>query len=152
MRDWTRTLRRASYRGVSFWVESDDLSGGKRLAVHEHAGGKSGVIEELGLMTRAFDVTAYLVSDTADIQARIFLAAMEADGPGILTLPLDPGFMATVQNFRRSRTKNVNGYIGWDVTFLPNAAPSGAVLSIGDVSVAFSANIGPVSLELSAFF
>ncbi|MGO7565260.1 DNA circularization N-terminal domain-containing protein, partial [Rhizobium johnstonii] len=57
MRNWQKTLRPASYRGVSFLVDYDDLSGGKRLALHEYDGGRSTTVEELGLRTSVFDVT-----------------------------------------------------------------------------------------------
>lgn len=151
MRDWPKTLRRASYRGVPFWVEFDELSGGKRLALHEYAGGRQTVVEELGLMTSAFDVTMYVVSDEADTEAKSLTTAFLADGPGYLILPIDGGMMATAHSFRRAREKNRNGYIGFDVTFIPFSNEGGASLSIANVNVAATLNIGPVSIELSAF-
>ncbi|MDD1499809.1 DNA circularization N-terminal domain-containing protein [Agrobacterium sp. CNPSo 3708] len=152
MRDWPRTLRLASYRGVPFWVEYDDLSGGKRLALHEYAGGRQTVVEELGLATSAFDATIYVVGDDADIAAHNLSAAFLASGPGYLILPIDGGMLATAQNFRRSREKSRNGYIGFEVTFVPSSNEVGGSLSIGNVNVAATFNIGPVSVELSAFF
>lgn len=152
MRDWAKTLRRASFRGVPFWVETDGLSGGKRLALHEYAGGRHTVVEELGLMTSAFDVTMYVVSDLADLEAKVLTAAFQADGPGYLVLPIDGGMLATAQAFRRSRDKSRNGYIAFDVTFIPFFNDGGLVLSIANVSLAATLNIGPVSLELSVHF
>ncbi|KAA3510099.1 DNA circularization N-terminal domain-containing protein [Agrobacterium rosae] len=152
MRDWPRTLRRASYRGVSFWVEYDDLSGGKRLALHEYAGGRRTEVEELGLSTSTFDVTMYVVGDEADADALALTAAFLASGPGYLVLPIDGGMLATAQAFRRSRDKNRNGYIAFDATFVPSSNEAGSVLTIGDVNVAATLNLGPVSLELSVHF
>ncbi|MGO7565230.1 hypothetical protein ACC754_39440, partial [Rhizobium johnstonii] len=38
------------------------------------------------------------------------------------------------ENFRRSRGKDRNGYVGFDVSFIPSSNDAGAVLSIGDVT------------------
>lgn len=152
MRDWQKTLRRASYRGVAFWVDYDDKSGGKRLALHEYAGGRNTIVEELGLVTSAFDVTLYLVSDTADLQATSLEAVMLADGPGLLTLPIDGSFLATVQGFRRSRSKDRHNYIGFDVTFIPVLNEAGAVLSIGDVMSAVASGLAAAAAQFAKFF
>ena len=151
MRDWKKTLRRASYRGVAFWVDYDDKSGGKRLAKHEYAGGKAPVIEELGLMTTNFDVTLYIAGETADLEAPGLEAVMLADGPGLLTLPIDGSFLATAEGFRRSRSKDRFNYIGFDVTFIPAAAEAGAVLSIGDVT-SVVANLASAAIQFARLF
>ncbi|MBB2841467.1 UNVERIFIED_ORG: prophage DNA circulation protein [Rhizobium etli] len=152
MRDWTKTLRAASYRGVAFFVDYDDLSGGKRLALHEHAGGRQTVIEELGLATSLFDVTAYLLGDEADGRALALQGALRADGPGFLILPMDGAMMATAQNFRRSRSKDRNGYVAFDISFIPAANDSGGVLSIGDVSATVAAGFVAAAARFAAFF
>jgi prophage DNA circulation protein len=151
VRDWQRTLRPASYRGVPFFVDFDDLSGGKRLALHEYAGGRQTVVEELGLTTSTFDVTIYLLGDAADAQALALQAAMLADGPGFLILPMDGGLMATAQGFRRSRGKDRNGYVGFDVTFIPSSNEAGEVLSIGDVTATVAAGLAAAAVQFARF-
>ncbi|MDI7864293.1 DNA circularization N-terminal domain-containing protein [Rhizobiaceae bacterium n13] len=152
MRDWAKTLRRASYRGVEFWVEFEDLSAGKRLALHEYAGGRQTVVEELRLATPAYGLTIYLVSDLADIEAQALSAAMLADGPGYLMLPIDGGMMATAQDFRRSRGKDRHGYISFDVTFVPTFGPGGAALSVGDVASAVAAGFAAAAAQFAKLF
>jgi len=152
LRNWQKTLRSASYRGVSFFVDYDDLSGGKRLALHEYAGGRQTAIEELGLSTSAFDVTLYLLGDASDAQALALQAVMLADGPGFLVLPMDGGMLATAQGFRRSRSKDRGGYVGFDVTFIPSSNEVGAVLSIGDVSAAVAAGMAAAASQFANFF
>ena len=152
MRNWQKTLRPASYRGVSFFVDYDDLSGGKRLALHEYAGGRQTVVEELGLSTSAFDVTLYHLGDASDTQALALQAAMLADGPGFLILPMDGGMLATAQGFRRSRGKDRNGFVGFDVTFIPSSNEVGAVLSIGDVSATVAAGMAAAAAQFARFF
>lgn len=152
MRNWQKTLRPASYRGIPFLVDYDDLSGGKRLALHEYAGGRQTIVEELGLATSVFDVTLYLLGDLADAQALALQAAMLADGPGFLMLPIDGGMLATAQNFRRSRGKDRNGYIAFDVSFIPASNDVGSVLSIGDVTATVAAGIAAAAAQFARFF
>ncbi|MBD9445757.1 MULTISPECIES: DNA circularization N-terminal domain-containing protein [unclassified Rhizobium] len=152
MRDWTKTLRRASYRGVEFWVDYEDLSGGKRLAIHQYAGGRQTLVEELGLATTAYGLTIYFVSDVADAEAKLFSAAMLSDGPGYLILPIDGGMMATAQDFRRSREQLRNGYIGFDVTFIPSLTDGGRALSIGDVSAAVASGFAAAAAQFAKLF
>lgn len=152
MRDWSKSLRRASYRGVEFWVDFEDLSAGKRLALHEYAGGRQTVVEELGLATAAYGLTIYLVNDLADIEAQALSAAMLADGPGYLILPIDGGTMATAQDFRRSRGKDRHGYIGFDVTFIPTVNDTGITLSIGDVTAAVANGFAAAAAQFAKLF
>lgn len=152
MRDWTKTLRRASYRGVPFWVDWDDFSGGKRLALHEKAGGRTTDIEELGLLTPQFDITAYLVGDLADAQALALQTACLADGPGRLVLPIDGGMMASCSTLRRSRQKDRMGYIAFDASFTPWQAGVGAILSPADIAVAVSNGFAAAASQMASLF
>ena len=68
-RDWLNSLWPASYKGVPFQVDSDSEKGGRRKAVHQFPGRDDYFIEDLGGDKREFSVTAYLASDTADIDA-----------------------------------------------------------------------------------
>lgn len=137
MRNWQRDLRKASFRGVPFWVEADAASGGKRIARHEYAGGRRTTLEEMGLQTAAHDVTAYLLGDLSDAQAKALQTACLASGPGRLVLPIDGGFLARVENFSRSRERDRQGYIAFGFTAIPESNEAGAVLGLGDVTAAF---------------
>lgn len=152
MVDWKKRLRRASFRGVSFWVDTDDLYGGKRLAVHEVAGGKIATIEELGLKAGSVDVSAYLVGDLSSVQSAALLAAVQADGPGRLVLPLDGGLLATVEDFHRSRQKDRQGYIAFDLRFVLQSVSVSTGLTIGDVSATISLNFATASVQFSLMF
>ncbi|KQV27603.1 hypothetical protein ASC97_04290 [Rhizobium sp. Root1203] len=137
MRNWQRDLRAASFRGVRFWVDLEALSGGKRIARHEYAGGRRTILEEAGLATATYDVTAYLLGDGSDLQAKSLEVACLAIGPGRLVLPIDGGFMAYVENFSRSRERDRQGYIAFGFAAIPLSNEAGATLGLGDVSEAF---------------
>ncbi|CVI59543.1 DNA circularization N-terminal domain-containing protein [Agrobacterium leguminum] len=148
MRDWASTLRPASFRGVRFWVDYEDLTGGKRLARHEYAGGRRTRMEEMGLKTPSFSVTAYLLGDTSDVSATLLSTACTAAGPGRLVLPIDAGQLAYIEDFHRSRERDRRGYIAFDFVAIPASGEILPLLGIVDVDTAF---LGLVSDAASAF-
>lgn len=152
MRDWGSTLRRASFRGVSFWVEYEDLSGGKRLARHEYAGGKRTRMEEMGLKTPAFGVTAYLLGDGSDVSAALLASACLAAGPGRLVLPMDAGQLAYVEDFHRSRERDRRGYVAFEFTAIPASGEILPSLSLADVDTIFLAALSAAASSFGRFF
>ena len=152
MRDWKKSLRAASFRGVRFWVEADEFAGGKRLATHEYAGGRRTYLEEMGLTTSAFTVTAYLLGDESDAQTMKLVQAAQAAGPGRLVLPLDKGQMAYVIDFRRSRQRDRAGIIGFDFTAIPYSNTTGTVLGVADMTAAVLSDVVGAAAGLARFF
>ncbi|CUX40424.1 putative Tail/DNA circulation protein [Agrobacterium deltaense Zutra 3/1] len=148
MRDWASTLRPASFRGVRFWVDYEDLTGGKRLARHEYAGGRRTRMEEMGLKTPSFSVTAYLLGDASDVSATLLSTACTAAGPGRLVLPIDAGQLAYIEDFHRSRERDRRGYIAFDFVAIPATGEILPSLGIADVDTAF---LGALSAAASAF-
>lgn len=153
MRDWSKLLP-ASYNGVGFFVDSEELSAGRRQAVHMVAGERPPVVEEIGPGATSFSVTAYLLGDVADFQSHGLVAALMMPGPGMLVLPIDGPVMAHVveDGIRRARSKDRNGYIAVDLGFIVAGAADGAGLGIGDVSFAFKAGVGGAAAALSVAF
>lgn len=152
MRHWQRDLRPASFRGIRFWVDQDALSGGKRIARHEYAGGRQTVLEEAGLATSIYDVTAYLLGDVSDLQVVALQTACLAVGPGRLVLPIDGGFMAYVENFSRSRERDRQGYIAFSFSAIPLSNESGTILGLADVTLAYVTDIVDAAAGLSRLF
>lgn len=152
MRDWTKTLRRASYRGASFWVEDDVFTGGKRVALHEYAGGRYTYLEEMGLATSGYEVTAYLVGDRSDAQAARLAQAALAAGPGRLVLPIDSGQLAYVVDFQRRRSRDQAGYIAFSFMAIPIGNEAGAVLGVADMMAAVLGGIAAAAAAFGAFF
>lgn len=153
MRDWSKLLD-ASFNGVPFRVESEDLSAGRRQAIHQVAGEQSPIIEEIGPGATTFSVTAYVVGDLADFQSHALVAALMMPGPGFLVLPIDGALSVHVveDGIRRNRSKDRNGYIAFDLGFIVAGSVGGISLGLGDVSFSFSAGIGGASVALSVMF
>ncbi|MDB5582835.1 MAG: hypothetical protein JWR80_8011 [Bradyrhizobium sp.] len=154
MRDWAKTLLPGSYNGAFFHVESEDLGGGRRLSIHQTAGGEVPVIEDMGRGLSTFSVTAYLAGDSADMQANALISMAGLPGPGFLVLPIDAPQLVHVpeDGFRRSRSKDRNGYVAVDLSFIAAGIAGGASLGLGDVSLAFTVGLGAASLQLSGLF
>lgn len=152
MRNWAATLRKASFRGVSFFVESDDFAGGKRIARHEYAGGRFTYLEEMGLATSSIDVTAYLLGDDCDTAARRLIDACQAAGPGRLVLPVDAGKLVHVENFSRVHERDRRGYIAFGFTAVPVGNQPGAVLGVGDVAQVFGGGIAAAARAFGGMF
>lgn len=152
MRNWETTLRRASYRGVAFWVDAEDFNSGKRLAIHEYAGGRQSYIEEMGLRTSSVEVTAYLVGDAADIEALGLQAACQAAGPGLMMLPIDGASLAYVEDFRRMREKDRSGYVAFGFRAIPVNNTVGASIGFGEVMLAVATGIASAASGFSRLF
>ncbi|CUX23216.1 MULTISPECIES: DNA circularization N-terminal domain-containing protein [Agrobacterium] len=152
MRDWASTLRPASFRGVRFWVEFEDLSGGKRLARHEYAGGRRTHMEEMGLKTPSFGVTAYLLGDASDASAASLTSACLAAGPGRLVLPIDAGQLAYVEDFHRSRERDRRGYVAFEFTAVPASGEVLPSLSLADVDTTFLAALPAAASAFGRLF
>lgn len=116
-RDWTKAFRHASFRGVPFHVEVEEGQGGRRLAVMPIAGSETVVVEDMGRIPRLMPVTAYVGGEAADGDALALTAALDAPGPGLLVLPMEAPQLASVLEWRRSRERDVNGWVAFEVAF-----------------------------------
>ncbi len=153
MRNWERAFRRASFRGARFWVEDETPEKGRRVAVHNVSGGESPVTEDVGRIATQFRVTAYVVSDLADVEGFALEAACDAFGPSILTLPMDPAQMVRCLGCNRNRSKDRNGYIGYELTFVI-AGGSGLAAAVGLPALrgVFSVGLGGATASISVAF
>lgn len=155
LRDWPATLRRASFRGVSFHVERDTIEGdGRRLVVHEFPLGEQAYIEDNGRDTTKVKVTAYLVSDNADSHEKSLRAACATRGPGSLVLPLER-MLAHCDECKRDASKDKLGYIAFDLSFVREGAGTVpfSVSALGAfASGAASSLFGPLAAAFAALF
>lgn len=83
-----RKLIGASFRGVGFFVEASDRSGGRRAVVHEFPLREDPFVEDLGRKARTFRVEGYVIGDDYLTQRDALLAKLEDEsGPGLLVHP-----------------------------------------------------------------
>lgn len=84
---WKENMQPASFRGVPFHVESDDLSAGRRTQTHEYPGRDKPYTEDLGRATRKGSIEAFLIGNDYMAARDKLLAALEQGGPGELVHP-----------------------------------------------------------------
>lgn len=78
----------ASWRGVSFYIERDDIKAGRKVVLHEIPLRDKPAFDDLGRRPRAFSLEAYLIGDDADEQAKRWLTLCEdKSGVGKLRHP-----------------------------------------------------------------
>lgn len=97
---WRDRLLPASYRGVGFFVESDSLAGGRRVALHEYPLRDTPFSEDLGRRARAYQLEAVLVGPDYDRAVARLTTALEAAGAGMLTHPTHGLVSVVVVGFR----------------------------------------------------
>lgn len=84
---WRDQLRPASFRGVPFKVDGDELAAGRRVQLHEYPQRDKPYAEDLGRATRKITLTAYVIGPDYMAQRDRLLAALEEAGPGELVHP-----------------------------------------------------------------
>lgn len=74
---YSKTLRKASYNGISFFVESSSLTFGRRQAVFEYPQKDEPFVEDLGRSLRSIDVKGFIVGQDYAARAKRLIEAFE---------------------------------------------------------------------------
>lgn len=84
---WKDDLRPGSFRGVPFFIEGSQFSGGRRVTFHEFPNREDPFAEDLGRVGRTFKVDGHLLGEDVFDQKEKLLEACEKFGPGELIHP-----------------------------------------------------------------
>lgn len=134
-RNWAKTLRPASFRGVPFHVDDEEVRNFLRQAVHEVPNGMWR-LERLGRGPTELSLTGFVASRTADIEADAVAATFRDDKPGQLVMPMVGPVKARPLSCFRSRSARREGYVALDMRWVvepvrgPSASPAQAANSI----------------------
>lgn len=132
----------ASFRGVPFFVEASDRTGGRRVMVHEFPLRDDPFVEDLGRRARKFRVDGYVVGDDYIAQKNALLAALEdEEGPGQLVHPYYGIKIAIAETNSTRETQSEGGWaqIGIEFCEAPAQAPTPTVVDDLPGKVAASA-------------
>lgn len=77
----------ASFRGVSFYVDSSDISAGRRTVTHEFPQRDEPFTEDLGRAARLYRFEAFVLGDDCIAQAKKLRDALEKPGAATLVHP-----------------------------------------------------------------
>lgn len=132
-------MQPASFRGVAFKVDSDDLQVGRRTVLHEYPGRDTPSVEDLGRETREYAISAYLIGPDFIAERDRLIEALEQAGPGELVSPWYGRMNVVVMGKQRiSHSKADGGMCVVSFTFVesgedewPTATPLGSSLLAG---------------------
>jgi len=98
---WQDTIQgTASFRGVSFTVETEAGTYGRRSVVHNKPKGELPYVEDMGRRDREFVVDGYIVGDDYTRTEKRIIAAAETAGAGELIHPVHGRMMVTCTALR----------------------------------------------------
>lgn len=115
---WQDRLTRARWRGQEFLTEAHGARGGRRLAVHQYPGLDAPVVEDMGGSAPAWQLTAYFIGQSYDLERNAFLDALSIPGPAWLTHPWLGDVWARVQSWSLSESNAQGGLATVTVEFV----------------------------------
>ncbi len=119
---WIDRLQPASFRGVKFLWEQVDISGGRRVVIHEYPFQDDPYAEDMGLKAAEFKLNAYLIGSDYDQQAIGFQKALDQKGAGELVTPLQGAMQAQLTTWTRTDTTAQGGIARFQLTFIRTGA------------------------------
>jgi prophage DNA circulation protein len=142
---WRSKLQPASFRGATFHVETDGISSGRRIALHEYPKRNTPYAEDMGKLAQRHTVEGYMIMSpskldfTGDRDALI--KALEADGPATLIHPSMGTMQVMAGPYTVNETREKGGMCTFHMTFIEagSAGSSGSGDTQSGVNSAASA-------------
>lgn len=137
-----RVLIGASFRGVPFFVESSERTGGRRTVEHEFPFRDDPFVEDLGRAMRSFRLDGYVLGDDYLTQKNKLLDALETAGPGELVHPYHGIRRAIGKTHSCRETRADGGMATFAIDFIetPAQAPVPTVVVDGPAQVSGGAD------------
>ena len=107
---WNLTLQDASFRGVTFDVQSVEDRGERALCVHEYPYRSGAEVEDLGRKPRVIPVTAIFWGVAYESRIKALVAAFEEAGPGELIHPVFGSLTVAVRRWQISHSAERHDY------------------------------------------
>lgn len=118
MSAWRDRLGPAKFRGVPFFVESSERTGGRRSADNEFPfRDDAPYVEDLGRKGRTFPLEGFVIGAGYMVERDALLTALEAEGPGELTHPYYGTLRVSVGAYRVRETTGEGGMARFSMEF-----------------------------------
>ena len=114
---WRDQLSPGSYKGVPFFIDSHEFSGGRRIVDHLFPYREVPFTEDLGLQQRVFSIELYIVGDDYFEARDNLIAAFEKEGAGILVHPYLGTKTVEAAEFSMRESRKDGGIVNFSVTF-----------------------------------
>lgn len=149
---WRDRMGPASFRGVPFFVEAAELSGGRRGVTHEYPGRDIPFREDLGRQARSFPVEGYVVGAEYLAARDLLLAALEAQGSGELVHPYHGKRRVAVVSFHVRDSVADGGMARFSIEFIETPVEASQPTVVADAPAAVRLGVESVSGEVQAEF
>jgi prophage DNA circulation protein len=152
-----RQLIGASFRGVPFFVDTSERSGGRRTVKHEFPYRDDPFYEDLGRTARTFRVDGYVVgADYLSQRDALMTACEDSEGPGELVHPYHGVKSAICSSMGVSESRLEGGFAKFSLEFCETPAQAPAPTAVVDasdqVSTSADAAITATKAELVASY
>lgn len=116
---WKERMRKGSFRGVPFLIESADGELGRRVVLHEYPQRDKPYSEDLGKKTRKFSLDLFVLGPDYMTARDNLIAAFETEGPGTLVHPYLGNISVVAEDVRGPRESTREGGMArFSVTFV----------------------------------
>jgi prophage DNA circulation protein len=106
------------FRGAEFKVDANSRGSGRRAVVHEFPKRDKPYAEDMGRRARRFPITGYVIGPFYKEFRDDLMAALEAEGPGLLILPTLGEYMVQVEQYTVRETRQAGGYAEFEMAFV----------------------------------
>ena len=146
---WRDDLLPASFRGVPFHIENVTREGGRRNVPHEFPKRNRGLTEDMGRRLRAFTIDGYLIGPDHNHEADALVAALDADGPGLLVTPLQGRLQVICDVFAETTRREEGGFTIVSMTFVDAGRDTASPISAADTAglVLAAANVAMAAVS-----
>jgi len=115
---WRKNMLSGAFREAPFVVETGNLAGGRRVAMHEYPGRDTPFAEDMGRKGRQFSLEMLVLGSAYMAQRDALRAALEIEGPGDLVHPWIGRLKVQVTEFRLRESTREGGLARFSVTFV----------------------------------
>lgn len=121
---WREKYRQASFRGVSFFVETSDREGGRRGVQHEFAQRDIPYTEDTGRKGRSFNLDGYVLGDDYFTDRDKLITACESEGPAELIHPYYGRLIVNCFSFKVRESSKDGGIAVFSFSFVESGQQS----------------------------
>jgi prophage DNA circulation protein len=141
---WRDQMGPATFRGVPFFVDTAERSGGRRTVKHEYPNRDDPFIEDMGRRAGSYPVEGYVLGADYLAARNALIAALETEGPGELVHPYYGTLRVICSTFRVREAAGEGGVARLSIEFeqttatpiQPTAVPDAGRLVISSANAA----------------
>lgn len=114
---WRDRRQEASFKGTPFLVDTSEVAGGRRLAVHEFPDADTPNVQDLGRKGRVIAIVAYIVGEDYDLREQELIDRIEDRTPGPLIHPTLGYMFVRCETYRTKLSRMSDGMSEMELTF-----------------------------------